>query len=212
MMKYDLFMFNKAFSSFDTSLIVIFVVLFIASFITSLIGLLREAQNKTFPLMALSVHIFIMIIVVLIVSEPYLLQKKIEDCVVTNYGIFHIPIEKERDGKNYFKYEKRKLIENTHKIPAKLGSSFGFHFILSGQPDEGEVKLMKIIQYPAQGINDGVSITKRDTSFISVTLNKMRYTSFNFEYEYELVCGHWEWELWYKAEQLLEQGFDIYTD
>jgi len=84
----------------------------------------------------------------------------------------------------------------TNKVPAKLGSRFGFLFTLSG-PKARSAEVHLVIHYPPPGFSPGV-----DKPRVQTTDDRMPcfaelpcYVGYSFQRKDEILTGEWHMEL-----------------
>lgn len=205
--------FYKKAPALDTlsTLVNIILILFGAiSFIVGLISVFEKDTKKIFPIISVSITSFMLFLIVLMLIQQASLVYYVEKGIVTNYGIFEIPTVTNSDNSITYLYEQRYLKNNTEDIPASKGIRFGFHYVISGEPDDETIPVMKITRYPEPGIRRNNRTVLSDTSYFSVTMNKLRYSGYLFEHDYELISGKWEFEIWYKGKKLLSKKFNVF--
>ena len=105
------------------------------------------------------------------------------------------------------------LVEETDKIPAKLGISFGFRYHLSGVPMKSKLKLKRLYFFPGQGLTDTV---KGKTYYKAqldneLTVRENMEIGYKFEHPWELVPGKWSFQVWYEGKKLAEKTFTVYS-
>ncbi len=193
-----------------TGLIILALVLILGlSLITAIVGLFRKAYSKTLPLITINVFLFIVVVSIMAFISTRFSYSNVSSGEVTNRGVYVIPMESDSDGYLYEKWLYRKVAEVTDSVKAELGIRFGFDYVISGESYNGMAEITEIIKYPEPGLLIEDEFTKNDTMVYDIDLNQILYTGFLFEYEYELVSGIWEWEMWHKDKLLLTQKFYI---
>jgi len=105
-----------------------------------------------------------------------------------------------------------KLVKSTDTIPAKLGISFGFEYVLIGLKPNKKFRLKKIISHPKITKPDGtvsegyeMMITKQADAFGTMK----DISGYIFNNEYEIQPGEWKFTLMLKDEKLIEKSFII---
>ena len=182
---------------------------FLGGFIFSIIALLRKDSKNIFPIISLSVSCFILFLAIISQVESLFMNYDVKYGVITNYGIFEIPSTRIENGTEKILYKQRILKNNTNDIPAKLGTRFGFNYVIAGEPDGEGVSLKKIIQYPKPGLISKTKTTLADTFDINVKLNEINYSGFIFEYKEELIPGIWTFEYFYKGRRIMQKEFNV---
>jgi hypothetical protein len=91
------------------------------------------------------------------------------------------------------------VLEQTTKIPAVLGTKFGYCFVIHGFPAQfnGEVRLLKVVTHPPIRKPDGIISTgySTPTEFDVVNGRVDDCTGYILNREYELSRGTWSFTL-----------------
>ncbi|MGA9294513.1 MAG: DUF3859 domain-containing protein [Ignavibacteriaceae bacterium] len=182
---------------------------FLGGFIFSIIALLRKDTGKIFPIITLSITGFILFLAIITQIESWFMDYDVKYGVITNYGVFEIPTTRIENGTEKILYNQRILKNNTNEINAKLGTRFGFNYVIAGEPDGEGVSLKKIIKYPEPGLIFNSKTTAADTFNIYVKLNEINYSGFIFEHNEELIPGIWTIEYFYEGRRILQKEFDV---
>ncbi len=182
----------------------------IVSVVTAILSLLNSESNKIYPTISLTTAFICLYIISLTLLSDQYKSVQVDSGSITNYGIFQIPKRKIDSVKVHKLYELRYLKQNTDSIPASLGLHFGFNYAITGKPDISYVDVSKIIRYPEPGLKRNGKYVHSDSSSVSIRLNEIQYYGFQFEYDYELVPGNWEYEFSYKGTKLFSKSFVVY--
>jgi hypothetical protein len=182
---------------------------FFGAFILSIVSLIKNDSKKVFPIMSLSITGFILFLAIISHVESLFMNYDVKYGVITNYGIFEIPSARIENGTEKILYNQRVLRDNTNEIPARLGTRFGFNYIIAGEPDGEVVSLKKIIEYPMPGLIFNNKTVVADTLNIHVKLNEINYSGFIFEHNEELMPGVWTIKYFYKEKRILQKEFNI---
>ncbi|MFC2094392.1 hypothetical protein ACFLSH_02060 [Bacteroidota bacterium] len=134
----------------DGSIEDIFIVALLFSFIIStvlaILIIFKKSLSKVVSASILNVNLFLilMIVIVLIIgaTNP---PPTISNGYVVNYGIYEIPTN-EDSTKDL--YDQRKLLLSTNDVPAKLGTRFGFDYVIKGEPSCEFVNIKKNYKIP----------------------------------------------------------------
>jgi hypothetical protein len=102
------------------------------------------------------------------------------------------------------------LIGGNTRIPARLGVSFGFRFIVSGPPGT-KATVRKETKYPAPGARPPGSASPLAHSSVSleVPMNRVRFTGYTLAEPWELIPGKWVISIWQGDRKLGEQQFTV---
>lgn len=104
-------------------------------------------------------------------------------------------------------------VEQTARIPARLGTHFGLKFRVVGSPDDAPVALEQRWRFPAPGLrNPQTDNTYRTASgTLEALIGVERFRGYGFDHQWELVPGDWTMEIWSGERKLLSQTFTIYS-
>ena len=135
---------------------------------------------------------------------------------VVRYGIYTAKvqqmedIEKSPGGKRHVVMEPE-FQEETFRVPAILGTRFGFKYIINGIPDGAEIPIIIRKTYP--GLKDPryeKPIFNHAYTQIH-TIGEPNGTGYGFDHRWELVCGTWTFQLLYEGKILGEVSFEVYN-
>ena len=103
-------------------------------------------------------------------------------------------------------------MEETDRIPAKIGNLFGFRFKINGKPDGAVIKTKCITILPSTGLThpETGETVYREVFFDEIKIGEMRIRGYSFDYEWELVPGVWTFQIWYQEQKLAERSFFVY--
>lgn len=101
------------------------------------------------------------------------------------------------------------LLRRTADIPAKLGLSFGFRYLIQGVPVGVKVPVEFVTLYPHPGIHrEGKRLAERRYT-MQIAVAVRNFASFQFDEFEELVPGIWIMEAWTAGRKLGEQRFCV---
>jgi hypothetical protein len=103
-----------------------------------------------------------------------------------------------------------RLVKQTTKIPARLGTQFGFRFVVHGKKEEGEIKLHTVWLYPE--ITDsktGKNSRRFDSGCYAKPEDKNAGIMWTFTEPSELVPGEWIFQVYRGGEKILEKKFEV---
>src|SRR5436190_2143955 len=107
-----------------------------------------------------------------------------------------------------------KFAGHTTFVPAKLGTSFGFSFLLSGIDETSSVELKKIVKHPrmknAKG-EEEVQYTMTETRPVR-NGRVIAGAGYSLDRPEELEPGIWTFEIWYRNKKLVSQSFTVYDE
>jgi hypothetical protein len=103
-----------------------------------------------------------------------------------------------------------RLVKQTTKIPAQLGTQFGFRFIVHGKKEDEAIKLHTVWLYPE--ITD--SKTGRKSRRFDADCHAKPETNnagimWTFTERSELVPGEWTFQVYRGGEKILEKKFEV---
>jgi hypothetical protein len=113
-------------------------------------------------------------------------------------------------GRGMSQWEKH--VTTTRRIPARIGTSFGFRYRIVGSPVGEIVPLTEVILLPAEGVKSppGRQPFTRDVTATYAQLGQEGMAMFTFDYPWEMVAGIWTIQFWSGAKKIAEQSFEIY--
>jgi hypothetical protein len=102
--------------------------------------------------------------------------------------------------------------EQTNRIPAKLGTTFGVKFRPVGKAPDGVSTFRVLWRAPDPGIPDAVTGRPRrdDGCAYAYRIGVTTFQGFRFERPAELIPGAWALEIWNGDRKLLAYGFTVY--
>jgi len=108
-----------------------------------------------------------------------------------------------------------KLVKSTDRIPAKLGISFGFEYVLIGLEPNKSFRLKKIISHPKitkpdGTVSEGYEMMLTKTADAFGTMKDI--SGYIFNNEYEIQPGEWKFTLMLGDEKLVEKAFIVFKE
>jgi len=84
-----------------------------------------------------------------------------------------------------------KIVQETNRIPAVVGTRFGFRFQIDGEPKGQSVELEIVGIYPGEGLKDSAQgkPRKSDRYTYPYKIGKVEYMDYSFDHDWELVTG-----------------------
>ena len=103
------------------------------------------------------------------------------------------------------------LTVGTNRIPAKIGVSFGFRYLIKGIPDHATVTLRTELRYPNPGARPPGSTAPLylNKSSTDVALGAIRFAGYSFAEPWELIPGRWSISVWFGNRKLGEKEFTV---
>ena len=135
---------------------------------------------------------------------------------VTKYGLY-TSTDEETIVDPHTATGTRKFIKNvvftdqTYKVPAQLGTRFGFGAVLVGKPEGRSVTVRRVTLFPKKGITNPVTgkTTYQDEAMLSKVIGAESHFGYSFDHPWEMVPGPWTFQVWYGDQKLLEQTFTV---
>jgi len=104
-----------------------------------------------------------------------------------------------------------RLIATTNQVPAVVGTTFGCHFVIKGEPIGTPVMLDIVVEHPAFRKPGGETTGTTDkVPWQYVIGRKVGYT-YTFDNAWEAVPGVWAIQVWHEGKRLAEQKFIVTT-
>lgn len=103
-----------------------------------------------------------------------------------------------------------KLINETQIIPAKVGTTFGFRFVIHGNPKGQRTNLRSVFSFPPMtNATTGQTYTRFEAN-ISVPLeDKDAAMYYDLTHPWEVVPGKWTFQIFDNDKKLLEEDFSL---
>ena len=143
---------------------------------------------------------------------------------VTGYGIFGVSKETRKiiiksqetpSGRSWAQFGLPILMTPTNRVPAKMGVRFGIIYEINNVPNpDGLIILTKITRYPPI-IKPNGTISGGYTSFEEHRVKSGKVvgsTGFEFDHDYELATGDWEFEIQFRGQTICKQMFTVYKE
>ena len=106
---------------------------------------------------------------------------------------------------------KTELLTETDRIPAVLGTLFGFRYTLVGEPRHRKVPLQLKIVLPAhQGQMPSDPVRSTITHTLTPPISKKDFVGFGFQTKEEQIPGTWTFQIYYGDRLLAEKSFSVF--
>ena len=136
-------------------------------------------------------------------------------CEIINYGLF----SEETGNARFSEKEKPSVlskniigfIKEATEIPLKMGTHFGFSYIVKTNSPQPALDLKFTAQHPEM---QNPKTNKVENSYEYETTkitDRENFFGFIFEEEFELVEGDWLFQILYEDSVLCQKGFKVYT-
>jgi hypothetical protein len=106
-------------------------------------------------------------------------------------------------------------LETTTTVPARLGTSFGFEYRLSGEPQGSAAVIDIIVILPQAGLFNPATQKRYHREEWRASPNRVgaaTVVGYLLEKEWERVPGIWKFEVWHAGRKLAEQSFCLVGD
>jgi hypothetical protein len=138
-------------------------------------------------------------------------EKKVE---IIDYGIYSADVVRE-EGKdspagktNYL--SGIRLLRQTDRVPAVIGTRFGIRFLVRGVPATETVALRAVILYPGLRPPGSERPVYRTEDVIHVTAGETFFQGILLEFDWGLVPGKWTFQLFSGEKLMAEKAFEVY--
>ena len=101
------------------------------------------------------------------------------------------------------------LIAQGNRIPATLKTTFGFHFILKGEPIGAEANVDTVVKHPAFKKPDGTMTSTTENLSCHYKIGEVVGFLYEFTNAWEAVPGKWTIEIWQGGKKLAGKEFEV---
>jgi hypothetical protein len=134
---------------------------------------------------------------------------------VVDYGIYRIELTGERlptpfTGAGAVQPASRAvLIAKTNEIPAIIGTTFGFQFVLDGSPAGGIAAVDIVVDHPAFKKPNGETTKTEDRVPWRYRIGEIVGYTYTFDHDWETVTGIWKIQVWQGGKILAGKEFIV---
>ena len=134
---------------------------------------------------------------------------------ITDPGFYEFDVEKidktpDSVSTGFKTIKNVRLVRKAERIPATVGTSFGFRFEIIGEPQGTPVTLRFVTRFPAGGLRNPqgkvLLMSENDRTF---RIGETTYRSYTFDEPWEAVPGTWTFEFWYQGKLVGSQQFEV---
>ncbi len=106
-----------------------------------------------------------------------------------------------------------KFVSEAGKVPACLGSTFGYEVLFVGSP-AGALVPVKLAVIPPRPLLDPAveQPIPEAVQFVDATMGATRADTYKFDYDWEVIKGTWTFQVWQDNRLMLEDKFDVTGD
>ncbi len=141
--------------------------------------------------------------------------KPVKEFEIVRYGIYHVEFTGETIKNTVVKKGERKviksykLLQQTDKIPAEIGTFFGLEYKLNGKKPGQKVLLTLHNNFP--GLKDPAQekVLEASETIEEATIGETQLVAYDFRKEWELVPGKWTFQLFRNGKLLGEKTFTV---
>jgi hypothetical protein len=160
--------------------------------------------------------ITLMLVFVMCGAPSIVMASDIEGVEILNFGIYKADVIKKEDAAGSAAGYKNivqnvALIEQTTNIPARVGTRFGFEYVIKGSPVGSTIDLTYKYLHPRMtNQKTNQAFTSQEIVSKNREIGKAATLTYTFDYEWEAVAGEWTVQIFYAGKKLAEKTFYIY--
>jgi hypothetical protein len=141
--------------------------------------------------------------------------QKVERIIITDPGLYDYEVEKvdktpDSVSTGFKTIKNVRLLQRTERIPATLGTSFGFRFEIVGEPRNEPITLRFVTRFPAGGLRNPqgkvLTVSENDRTH---RIGESNFRTYTFDEAWEAVPGTWTLEFWYQGRMVGSQKFEV---
>jgi hypothetical protein len=105
-------------------------------------------------------------------------------------------------------------MKQTDKVPALIGTTFGYRYTINGIPKDGHTDLTVKIIIPQPGLtNPEIGKTFHALVLLhkNLKISSTHHAFLTFEEKWDLIPGVWKIQVWYEGTRLIEKAFTVYV-
>jgi len=105
-----------------------------------------------------------------------------------------------------------RFVDNSARIPARVGVNFGIRFRSFGGPEGATVSLRSVWRIPDPGIRNPktANLYRQSLTDFTTRIGSAHLQGYGFDQAWEIATGTWVLEIWSGDRKLLEQSFTVY--
>jgi hypothetical protein len=136
----------------------------------------------------------------------------VDSATVTEYGLYEVadaPPEEGGGSAGRRVVDQWRLTEMTTDVPGRIGSKFGFQFVLKGKPMNQNLEIRFRISHPLlTNPETGESVESQEWSD-RVNIGAVKHTAWSFDSPWEVSPGDWTIEVFYGERKLCGKTFHV---
>ena len=142
-------------------------------------------------------------------AEPF----RIDGTEIVGYGIFTSKQVSSGSADDMRKNSVKnvRFLEYTDEIPARLGTEFGFQFVIAGSRRTKPIAVTYQIKFPEPGLQQPAGeLHLHSSSVDQVRVGAKLLHGYGFDEPWELLPGEWVFEVWHEGTKLIGKSFTVY--
>lgn len=162
-------------------------------------------------------RILLSVVVVFFCAFPFSLKGsvKVEGIEILEYGIYKakakekVTADSTAEG-TWTVIEEIELVAQTDSIPAKVGTQFGFWFVVNGEPKGEKISLTFVNRLPGLKNPNTDEVVFQEKYKNIVSIGERSFKGYVFDFEWEAVPGKWTFQIFYEDKKLAEKTFIVH--
>lgn len=103
-----------------------------------------------------------------------------------------------------------RFTEFTNDIPARLGTNFGFQYVINSTPRGATMHVTNVIRFPGEGLQQPNGRTwKESREDAPIKIGQRQFYGYGFDEAWEVVPGEWVFEVWHKDARIIRKTFNV---
>jgi|GEM_PF-2210328 len=146
-------------------------------------------------------------------------RTRVDRVELIDYGIYRTEVSRTVDAPesvsgtaSAISRRKTELVSQTERIPATLGTLFGFRYAVVGEPRNRKVPLRLTLLLPdTPGGKNADNADRRISHTLTPPISKTDFVGFGFQTEQESIPGIWTFQLFFEDRLMAEKRFTVYV-
>jgi hypothetical protein len=140
---------------------------------------------------------------------------EVTDAKILKYGIYTATELKRVEAQDTLSGKRKvsadaEFVDTTTKIPAILGTRFGFRYVIKGSPEGKKIDIRVTRTHPRMKNPRTGKVSTESKYNRKARIGIPGFLGFKFDEEWELVPGDHIFKVYYKDRQLLTKTFTVY--
>jgi hypothetical protein len=141
--------------------------------------------------------------------------QKVDRVIITEPGLYDYDVEKidktpDSVSTGFKTIKNVRFLRSVDRIPATVGTSFGFRFQIIGEPQGETVNLRFVTRFPAGGLRNPqgrvLTVSENDRPH---RIGENNFRTYTFDEPWEAVPGTWTLEFWYQGRMVGSHKFEV---